>query len=367
MSALRIGCLWAALLVAGFIGKATAGEPSIEYAPLSPTLVSIPQNLLSLMHTEEVQKDLGLSAKQLVEWEQALRVVDTLWWPARILPVPEQRQVIATQEDKILFEAKRIAGAKSVQRLRQIELQSQGVRILARPEIEAFLRLNSKQSQKLRELFSENDRQAAALAAAKPPADAEKLKTFNDAKAVEPKKALAVLTAFQKDRIRNALGTPIDITKLKRIYPFAPELIDSGYWSSADRASLEALRGKVVIVHFYAFQCHNCVANFSHYKRWDETLKKRGVQLIGIQTPETAAEKDPEKVSAAAQKEGFQFPVLIDVANKNWDAWGNTMWPTVYVIDKKGYIRFWWQGELNWQGATTDQQIEAIINELVKE
>ncbi|HAC90510.1 MAG TPA: hypothetical protein DCF63_07725 [Planctomycetaceae bacterium] len=66
-------------------------------------------------------------------------------------------------------------------------------------------------------------------------------------------------------------------------------------------------------------------------------------------------------------KKGFEFPVLIDLKSENWNAWGNTMWPTVYVIDKKGYIRSWWQGELNWQGATGDKSIENLVDELLAE
>jgi hypothetical protein len=57
----------------------------------------------------------------------------------------------------------------------------------------------------------------------------------------------------------------------------------------------------------------------------------------------------------------------MDLKSENWKAWGNTMWPTVYVIDKKGYLRHWWQGELNWQGATGDQTIERIADDLLKE
>jgi hypothetical protein len=38
------------------------------------------------------------------------------------------------------------------------------------------------------------------------------------------------------------------------------------------------------------------------------------------------------------------------------------MWPTVYLIDKQGYVTFWWMGELNWQGA----QGEKIIREKIK-
>jgi len=58
---------------------------------------------------------------------------------------------------------------------------------------------------------------------------------------------------------------------------------------------------------------------------------------------------------------------LVDVSSKNWDAWGNTMWPTVYVVDKNGYIRWLWQGELNWQGATGDKSIEKLVDELLEE
>ena len=43
------------------------------------------------------------------------------------------------------------------------------------------------------------------------------------------------------------------------------------------------------------------------------------------------------------------------------------MWPTVYVIDRNGYLRHWWQGELNWKGATGDEAIEQLIAELREE
>jgi hypothetical protein len=50
----------------------------------------------------------------------------------------------------------------------------------------------------------------------------------------------------------------------------------------------------------------------------------------------------------------------------NWDAWANTMWPTVYVIDQEGYIRTWWQGELKWEGATGDKTIADAVENLLE-
>lgn len=347
----------------GLSGRLFAKEPSLEYAPLSAELLAVPQNLLALSHTPEVQRELNFDSNELVQWETALRDIDKIWWPARILPGDQQRKIVAELETKLVVGLERIKSRSSVNRLRQIELQSQSARVLVRPEVGKFLWLDDNQKKKLVELFAETDKLGKDV----PPSDEKKTIQFATAKQSEPKKALAILQPEQADRLRKALGEPLDTTKVERIYPFAPELIDSQHWTSGTAVNLASMRGKVVVLHFYAFQCHNCVANFGHYKRWDETLKRNGVELIGIQTPETESERDPEKVIGAAKKEGFKFPVLIDVESKNWAAWGNTMWPTVYIIDKKGYIRFWWQGELNWEGATTDKKVEAVIDQLLKE
>ena len=43
------------------------------------------------------------------------------------------------------------------------------------------------------------------------------------------------------------------------------------------------------------------------------------------------------------------------------------MWPTVYVVDKNGYLRQWWAGELNWKGATGDKTIEQVVEQLLAE
>ncbi len=363
------GIVWTsvAIFVIGLVFPYPVKGAEIEYKPLSPELVSVPQNLLNLIHTGEVQAELKLSVGQQASLEELLREIDGSWWPARNLPPIQQRKIVAELESRMIQGLAQIVRTNSVQRLRQIELQSQSARALARPEIAKFLRLDSKQNKLLNDLFAENDRLASVANSEKSKGDSEKMQAYLAAKNAEPSKALAVLAGAQANQLRTILGSSFDTAKLERIYPLAPELIDSGKWTSETTATLESLRGQVVLVHFYAFQCHNCVANFSHYKRWDETLSRKGVRVIGIQTPETPDERDATQVIKAAKKENFQFPVLIDLENKNWNAWGNTMWPTVYVIDKKGYIRFWWQGELNWQGATGDLKIEKLIDQLLSE
>lgn len=325
----------------------------------------VPQTLLKLIHAPAVQEELGLQADDEALLA-VLREIDAIWWPSRNLPEEKQRETISELEAQLLKELKSLVKEDMFKRLREIEVQSQGTRSLLRPGIAKAVGLSSSQSQEIQKVFLQTDKLARRLS--EKPKDRSGLEQeLNSAREVEQRRLNELLTSAQRVSLRKLIGKPFDTASLKRIYPLAPELIDSGEWTGGEPTTLAEQRGKVVLIHFYAFQCHNCVANFEHYNRWQKSLESRGVCVIGIQTPETSVERNVSLVKAAAKEKGFQFPVLIDLQNKNWDAWGNTMWPTVYVVDKKGYIRSWWQGELNWQGATGDKSIETLVDELLAE
>ena len=80
-----------------------------------------------------------------------------------------------------------------------------------------------------------------------------------------------------------------------------------------------------------------------------------------------AAERKIEHVRKKVQEYGLEFPVAIDNDGRNWDAWTNRIWPAVYLIDRQGNVRFWWYGELEWQGAGGEmwmrQRIETLLAE----
>jgi len=179
---------------------------------------------------------------------------------------------------------------------------------------------------------------------------------------------------MSRQEVLATYGQPFDFATVKRTLPRAPELIDSAggsdppsNWLSGEAKSLANLRGKVVAVHFYAFGCINCVRNLPHYKSWHDDLAAQDLVVIGIQTPETQRERDLVAVKKAAKESAIEYSVLMDPAAENWKAWGNTMWPTVYLIDKDGYIRAWWQGELNWQDAKGEQTMRENILKLLAE
>ena len=59
--------------------------------------------------------------------------------------------------------------------------------------------------------------------------------------------------------------------------------------------------------------------------------------------------------------------MVVDNERHNWTAWGNGVWPSVYLIDKRGYLRYWWYGELKWQGTDGEKIMRSRIEQLLAE
>lgn len=124
--------------------------------------------------------------------------------------------------------------------------------------------------------------------------------------------------------------------------------------------------GKVTVVHFWTFGCSNCKANLPAYDRVYAKFKPKGVELIGVHTPELEVEKKEENVREAVKKFGLAYPILIDTDGANWTRWNLQYWPTVFVLDKRGQLVFKWEGELAWKGSNGEQQMNAAIESALR-
>lgn len=346
------------LTIVGFgmcLGAVVASPSTSSGAEDQSHLVSseyrslVPHRLLPLLHAPEVHRELNLSDEQVAKLEDWFRKVDGRWFRLRILPTEKQIPELDRLESETRDWLQVHFDSKQNRRLRQLEWQSLGARMLLRNDFAREINVTQDQQRQLAEIAKVTDQTPKD----RPQADGGQR---------ENQGVQSILKEEQRRRFNGVVGQTFETQQLKRIYPMAPELLPTKNWFNSQPLTLESLKGKVVLVHFYAFQCHNCQANFSVYRRWHEKLKEKGVVVLGIQTPETPTERDPKAVCKAAVDEQLSFPILIDLESKNWEAWGNTMWPTVYVVDKRGYLRHWWQGELNWQGATGDQTIEKIVD-----
>ena len=89
--------------------------------------------------------------------------------------------------------------------------------------------------------------------------------------------------------------------------------------------------------------------------------------VIGIHTPETEVEKDVKALQKKLKDAGLTFPVAVDNKAIMWKRYFNNYWPSIYLIDKEGSVRWGWQGELSWKGAQGEKHMRTKIEELLKE
>ena len=86
-----------------------------------------------------------------------------------------------------------------------------------------------------------------------------------------------------------------------------------------------------------------------------------------MHTAEIDEERKPESVRKYVRDNGITHPVLLDTSSENWRKWQQEVWPTVYLIDKRGHARFRWTGELNWNLAGGEEKMARRIQILLDE
>src|SRR3989338_8140642 len=100
----------------------------------------------------------------------------------------------------------------------------------------------------------------------------------------------------------------------------------------------ELVGKKVILVYFMTYSCINCQRTFPYLVAWYGKYKDRGLEIVGIHTPEFAFEKDIGNVREAMKGFGITYPIVLDNDYATWQAYGNQYWPIKYLIDIHGNI-----------------------------
>lgn len=137
-------------------------------------------------------------------------------------------------------------------------------------------------------------------------------------------------------------------------------------WINSEPLTWEQLRGKVVLIDFWTFDCWNCYRSFPWLKSVEERFGPQGLTVIGIHTPEFEHEKSRDKVLRKTREFDLSHPVMMDNDYAYWRAVGNRYWPTFYLADKSGRIRAHFIGETH-AGDRRAQAIEKHIANLLAE
>ncbi len=141
----------------------------------------------------------------------------------------------------------------------------------------------------------------------------------------------------------------------------APEL-ENTTWLNADAPlRLADLRGKVVLIEMWTFDCDACRALLPRLRDWYDRFQDEGFVLIANHYPEFKYEADLDNLKRAVQEDGIRYPVAQDNDGRTWAAYRASDWPTLYLVDRRGRIRYVHMG----QGHLSE--IESNIRSLLDE
>ena len=124
------------------------------------------------------------------------------------------------------------------------------------------------------------------------------------------------------------------------------------------RVATDALRGRVILVHFFATWCEPCRPELASLNRLHEETGARGLDILAV----SVAEVEPRLVRFFAEAP-VSFPVVLDRDRGAIRAWAIDALPSTIVLDRAGRPRLAVRGDLDWQRPDVRATLEELLAE----
>jgi len=138
----------------------------------------------------------------------------------------------------------------------------------------------------------------------------------------------------------------------ERAEPPALDLADLG----GHRHTLDRYRGQVVLVNFWASWCTPCLMEMPSMQRLAAALQDRPFRLLAVNVRESSS-----KVWKFMKLLNVTFTTLLDSEGEAAEAWNVQIYPTSYLIDADGRMRYVAYGSVDWDSDDIVQRIEALM------
>jgi len=123
-------------------------------------------------------------------------------------------------------------------------------------------------------------------------------------------------------------------------------------------AHLSDLRGKVVVLNFWASWCQPCVEETPALIALQKRIASRNGLVLGV-----SIDEDPSAYVKFVRDQGINFPTYNDPSKKIATDYGTSMWPETYVIDRKGKIARKIVGPQDWNSPDMVAYFDSLLGQ----
>ena len=124
--------------------------------------------------------------------------------------------------------------------------------------------------------------------------------------------------------------------------PFPP---GDARWINTEPLTIEALRGRAVLVEFWDFCRVNSLRTLPYLRAWHERYASMGLVVVSVHTPGFRASANDGAVRAAVNRLSIEHPVLLDTDYALWHEYENAGWPGRYLWTASGMLFDYHYGE----------------------
>ena len=140
----------------------------------------------------------------------------------------------------------------------------------------------------------------------------------------------------------------------------APEI--GRIWFNSPPLTMRGLRGCAILIDFWDYTCVNCIRTLPYVKEWHARYQDKGLTVIGVHTPEFLFARYESNVERGIEEFGLTYPIVVDSNQELWEAFANRYWPSKYLIDGQGYLRYAHFGEGAYR--ETEEAIQELLLEI---